>query len=281
MPIGLTAATLAGGAISGATSLFNTLSQGKQNRLNREFAEQQRQAQYRDQLDFWQRNNEYNHPSAQMARLREGGLNPHLVYGKGTVAGNTSSAPPVPQQAKWQGTAPTINTQPILATLDAFTNIKQKNVQTSNFREQNTLLKQEQELRKIGILQKQLDYDMSVDQRKAITEKVLMELDKMRTDIQYTEQKISSDMSRALQDVIRTNTGVLNSRVQRKLAAAGIPLRELQTKGQLIQNAINAEKFKLWEDGINPNDPVYIRAIASAIQNILGHPVTRELKPKN
>lgn len=36
--------------------------------------------------------NEYNKPINQMARLYEAGLNPHLVYGNGSVVGNTSDA---------------------------------------------------------------------------------------------------------------------------------------------------------------------------------------------
>jgi hypothetical protein len=54
-------------------------------------------------LQQWQRENDYNSPSAQMARFREAGLNPDLMYGNGT-AGNsmgspalTSGAPATPQ----------------------------------------------------------------------------------------------------------------------------------------------------------------------------------------
>lgn len=34
-------------------------------------------------VDFWNMQNEYNHPRAQMQRLQEAGLNPNLVYGGG------------------------------------------------------------------------------------------------------------------------------------------------------------------------------------------------------
>lgn len=37
--------------------------------------------------------NAYNTPAQQMARLREAGLNPNLVYGSGSVSGNLSTAP--------------------------------------------------------------------------------------------------------------------------------------------------------------------------------------------
>lgn len=56
---------------------------------NRELAEYQ----YSKDLEMWNRNNEYNSPQAQMARLQEAGLNPNLVYGSGAVA-NTSGQMP-------------------------------------------------------------------------------------------------------------------------------------------------------------------------------------------
>ena len=41
----------------------------------------------------WTLANDYNHPIQQMERLKAAGLNPNLVYGSGSVAGNTTSSP--------------------------------------------------------------------------------------------------------------------------------------------------------------------------------------------
>lgn len=43
----------------------------------------------------WRRMNKYNHPSAQMERLKEAGLNPLMIYGSspGSATGNTSNYP--------------------------------------------------------------------------------------------------------------------------------------------------------------------------------------------
>lgn len=44
-------------------------------------------------IQQWERENEYNKPAAQMQRLREAGLNPNLVYGRGSVANTAASSP--------------------------------------------------------------------------------------------------------------------------------------------------------------------------------------------
>nr|QJB19785.1 MAG: DNA pilot protein [Microvirus sp.] len=49
---------------------------------------------YSKDLEMWNRANEYNSPKQQMERLADAGLNPNLVYGNGSVVGNTSTATP-------------------------------------------------------------------------------------------------------------------------------------------------------------------------------------------
>lgn len=50
--------------------------------------------QYDKDVEMWEKANAYNDPSQQMARLKNAGLNPNLVYGNGSVVGNTSTATP-------------------------------------------------------------------------------------------------------------------------------------------------------------------------------------------
>nr|CDL66002.1 unnamed protein product [uncultured bacterium] len=44
-------------------------------------------------MQAWDMANDYNNPINQMKRLQAAGLNPNLVYGSGSVTGNTTSAP--------------------------------------------------------------------------------------------------------------------------------------------------------------------------------------------
>lgn len=51
--------------------------------------------QYSKDMEMLQYQNQYNSPSAQMARYKDAGLNPNLIYGQGS-SGNMQSAPQYP-----------------------------------------------------------------------------------------------------------------------------------------------------------------------------------------
>ncbi len=66
----------------------------RQSRANKQLAEYS----YSKNYEQWLRENEYNTPAMQMQRLQDAGLNPNLVYGTGSVAGNTTTQGPKYQQ---------------------------------------------------------------------------------------------------------------------------------------------------------------------------------------
>lgn len=59
-------------------------------RQNYNYTKKLMQLQYQQNLDLWNKQNEYNSPTAQMQRLQAAGLNPNVVYGNG-VSGNSSN----------------------------------------------------------------------------------------------------------------------------------------------------------------------------------------------
>ncbi len=85
--------SLIGSGISSATNLgtalINYFSQQSVNKTNKELAE----IAYQQNVEQWERENAYNHPSQQMARLREAGLNPNLVYGNGSAVQTSARSP--------------------------------------------------------------------------------------------------------------------------------------------------------------------------------------------
>lgn len=68
--------------------------QKEENEANRRYNFMLAQKQNQWNLEQWQRNNDYNTPSAVMSRLREAGVNPHMYYSKGNTMGGISTASP-------------------------------------------------------------------------------------------------------------------------------------------------------------------------------------------
>lgn len=120
-----------GSAVSGlANSAASILNTKRTIEANKKMAEYQ----YSKDLEMWNRQNEYNTPSAQMQRLQAGGLNPNLVYGQG-VQGATGQAKEMP---KYNAPRLDYNYQApnILQALGQFADLKIKNVQRDKLEEE-------------------------------------------------------------------------------------------------------------------------------------------------
>ncbi len=97
----VTTAALIGAGSSLVSSLFGRKGQKDANQTNIQLQREANQnrmqlAEYafdRD-VEMWEMQRDYNRPEAQMERLKAAGLNPHLVYGSGTVTGNMAGTPP-------------------------------------------------------------------------------------------------------------------------------------------------------------------------------------------
>ena len=90
---GAVIAKAAPGIASGLDALnarWNRKATERQNQADRDHAGHMFWLQRQQALEDWNRQNEYNSPEQQMQRLRQAGLNPNLVYGKG--ADNTAAA---------------------------------------------------------------------------------------------------------------------------------------------------------------------------------------------
>ena len=113
------------GLLSAGTSLIGSIQSGKnidkqiaaqqeENRKNREYNLMLANLQNQWNVEQWERENEYNDPSAQMARYVKAGLNPDLIYGQGASSISarspelTAGAPSSPVDMSALGQKPTI-----------------------------------------------------------------------------------------------------------------------------------------------------------------------------
>ena len=85
----------------------------------------------RRQIEFWKMQNEYNRPINQVARLKEAGLNPALMYGKAASPGIAQGVGQA-QRANYQVDNP-------MPQITQFADIGLKEAQTNNFQAMNTV----------------------------------------------------------------------------------------------------------------------------------------------
>jgi len=239
------------------------------NKKTMNFSREMYDKQKADNLENWYRQNEYNSPKSQMARLRDANLNPALMYGNssaGISAGSidSSSAP------SWNPRAPQVDGNPIM---DMY-QIKMQSQMYDNAMKQNTLMDQELLLKKAQTLSalanadltatkgQDLAYDFgykqSMENVRRETENV--RLDKLGADLNYTldenvrrnvmtSQNVSESVQRIAESWYRVN----------KLGPAQINeinarIDQMKKSGRLME--LDAQ---LKEVGLQPSDPAYLR----------------------
>ena len=125
--------------ISAATQFGNSLLNRQTANLNtkRTLRAQRELAEYgyAKDLEMWNKANEYNSPAAQMQRLKDANLNPNLVYGSGSVAGNTSTQTPKYQQYNREYKQMPVQIPDITEVLGKYQDFKMRQAQTDAVQE--------------------------------------------------------------------------------------------------------------------------------------------------
>ena len=122
-------------AASSINTGINAFAQSNLNKKTMKWNEQQMQTQRQWALQDWQMQNEYNSPTAQMKRLQEAGLNPNLIYGRGT--GDLTAQPIRSTDSKsWNPTPPRFEFDSILA---QYQNTKMQNIQMDSLKKQQEI----------------------------------------------------------------------------------------------------------------------------------------------
>lgn len=220
-------------------------SQGAVNRKTRNYNVRMYQRQRADALADWAMQNEYNHPSSQMARLREAGLNPHLVYGNGATTEGGSVRQSTAES--WNPRAPQFDVgQAAGVGIATYYDAQVKQAQIDNLREQNTVLEKESSL------------------KAAQTIATLMGSKNVETDIMTKEFNLALEKSlrdytvegRKL-DVVKKQSEIANVVAQTKLTLTHDEIQQLMKKPNMekvLQEVINLKRDQwLKESGIALN----------------------------
>lgn len=129
-----------GGIIGGLGSVIGSVINSRQNNKNIKAQNEANLMLSKTQNDFntemWNKQNQYNSPQAQMERFKDAGLNPNLIYDRGTSG--ISTAAPVKQAPSIDAT----RTQPfnIGQVLSQYQEFAMNTLKNNNLREQGNIL---------------------------------------------------------------------------------------------------------------------------------------------
>ena len=260
------------------TSLYNAYNQEKTNRDNQKKADRDYLQSRKDTLADFDRVNSYNSPLQQMTRLRQAGLNPNLVYGKG--ADNTASTINSPKK-----TSPDIQPVPfdsdkISTALQLGTQLKFQQEQTDNLVTQRELMEKEKSLKdattaKIAQDTATSKFQLEQSQRlkDIVVEKSILDNEQTRQNTQYTKSSMSiaqsdlelrkmqnsSNIAKTTQDIIASRMAVTRDKKQ-------LENLEIQMANAKQANEMNELDLRLKRIGLNPTDPTYQRVLTQALQ---------------
>jgi len=210
-------------------------------------------------LDMWNMQNEYNSPKAQMERFGEAGLNPHLIYGKGTAgpAGQVAQSKPA-TAGDVKGTS-IPNMQSTTRGFNAFKdiyNVQNTQAQTNNIKAQTNVNNQEAILKAIqaanaSITGKSLGLKYKLDSAL---------YDTNITAAQENVRKLIADANVAT-DTQQDRTKLVSQQV-RKLAL-DIKGQKTENKKKIVENRILEIQRNLNEQGVFKSDNMIYRQIAT------------------
>lgn len=248
-------------------TLANTASivaQGKTNKKTRQWNEKMYGLQRADSLSDWTMQNEYNSPQSQMARLREAGLNPNLVYGKG--ADNTSASVRSSSAGSWSPKAPDF--APLGNSLMTYIDVQMKEAQIDNLKVANTVALQEAALKaattanvaqqtETGKFNLGLSEDLrsnSLDMARESLRKLQIGVD---IDLQENERKAALNSA----NLLTAAENVLNLRATRANTQADAQRIQEQIRNLKSDAKLKELDIELRHNGIQPTDNLFMRIL--------------------
>lgn len=271
-PVTTAAAITAGvSALSGGAQSYAT---GKQNKKSRAFSREMYEKTKADNIKFWDMQNQYNSPEAQMQRLKSAGLNPNMVYDKGGAiqpAGNISS----PDVQGGQFRTPDFGSIGS-GLVQGYFDTKIKQAQYDNLKQTNSVLKQEEILKaaqaegeSVRTYGKGLENYVLHKSTDALARNAYLANEKSEADIKFTNDENARkaamqapNLQQAVIAVARASAGLDLDKSQLKMLEQQI----YNSKQEGIFKKVQAEFAQM---GVNFNEPMVMRWIGDYIGGFL------------
>lgn len=268
------------GAIGG--SLINSSNQSSINAQNIKFQSDLYDRQYKDSINFWNMQNAYNSPAAQMKRYAEAGLNPYLAQtggqpGNAQSIGVPDARAPELRSPDW-GNAISNG----LGMLSAFADLKMKAAQTDNLLAQNTVIQEDAMLRAVQRRQMEALTERSVFDLDFAKELRTTDADARRELLRQLQQSIdlaankdereavanATNVQEALERMLSLRDSRLTSALSRDrtvLEMKGMTQEQLRTLENIRllkqQGVLNALEIALKKKGLTWSDPLWTRVV--------------------
>jgi hypothetical protein len=240
------------------------------NRKTRKFAEKDREIQRQYALQDYATMNEYNSPRAQMARFKEAGLNPNLIYGQTNEGATVRST----EQAKWNPETPQFDVGSALtggiqtyndlrmanANLDLIAkegavktaDVAYKTAMTSQVAAQTA--KTEWEAKTAESIANYSAQTAEANLRKIMTDTAFT-AQQIDINLQKNEREALSNAQSLREGVIRmAQMRIQNAKTQAETENAKAMLKNIET-----DNKLKEADIRLKDQNLQPGDPLIIR----------------------
>lgn len=252
---------------------LNSILQGVQNRKNRRWAEKRYNIERADALHDWHMQNAYNSPEQQMQRLKAAGLNPHLVYGSGSVANNAGG---VDRTSSVSAEGKFLPMQPEMM---AYHDASVKQAQTDNLQAQISTAGEQQKLLAAQTLAtlmntktSELDYNTKKELQQYQFEAARLGNRKLEQEIHSSQQNIAIALNEEMrkQNLHPVTVQKLNEEVNNLKEQRNLSVNQRQEIQHRIQNMVKDGTLKDWEielskKGIRPSDPLWQRKVTEML----------------
>lgn len=267
------ATAVLGGAI-------NAGSQANMNKRNRKFQKEMYERQRADSIEFWNMQNTYNSPQAQMERFQAAGLNKNLIYGQGS-SGNAGSIP-TPDARTPDTRAPEWGSG--LAAggalgLQNYMDLQTRNITNDNLRLQADVITQEAQLKRAQIISTLANADKTKLSNEI--ERILKDttVDYRRNQNKALEQQMELNTRSDARAAATTSSSLLEAMIRMnnmqktgKLTDAQIrkndqEIQNLKNSGALqrIDYELKKQEYATRAAGSHPNAPMYEKIIAAIL----------------